>query len=349
MKYGSFKTISVRLTDWIAGKVSGITFQDLGIDWGAFFSDPEKQSDPKFDSDGCTDFSLSNVIETQCNQQWSAGKFSDQQKTELTALKVVSGNRFNFSDRALAKMSGTTRSGNELQTVVDTARTEGLVAESLWPFTQDMDWDTFYATIPQSVIDQAKSMLDYIDIAYEWVILNKGENVLEVLKYHLKQAPIWIAIPICPGWATGNVKSCPMVVTQHAVMVYRVDEAGIHIIDQYAPFVKLLALDYPIPFAMKVVVTAKKPIAFKKDLKFGDISPDVAKLQKFLNSDPDTQLSAGSGSTGQETTYYGAKTADAVLRFQKKYHLVSWFEIMWYQGKLAGVKTRAKLNELVVG
>lgn len=56
------------------------------------------------------------------------------------------------------------------------------------------------------------------------------------------------------------------------------------------------------------------------DLRMGDSHPDVALLQKLLNKDPDTRVAdAGAGSAGQETAYFGAKTLDAVKRFQAKY------------------------------
>lgn len=57
-----------------------------------------------------------------------------------------------------------------------------------------------------------------------------------------------------------------------------------------------------------------------RNLRQGDRGQDVVTLQKLLNSNPATAISTfGVGSSGQETTYFGAKTTLAVIKFQKLY------------------------------
>lgn len=56
------------------------------------------------------------------------------------------------------------------------------------------------------------------------------------------------------------------------------------------------------------------------DLRLGDTHPDVILLQRALNKDADTRVAvSGAGSSGMETEYFGAKTLDAVKRFQAKH------------------------------
>lgn len=83
------------------------------------------------------------------------------------------------------------------------------------------------------------------------------------------------------------------------------------------------------------------------NLKLGDTSNQVMVLQKILNSRPETQISSGLGSSGYETTYFGLKTREAVIRFQNLYSN----EILIPAGLLSGngfvgPLTLKKLNSL---
>ena len=53
-------------------------------------------------------------------------------------------------------------------------------------------------------------------------------------------------------------------------------------------------------------------------LSVGSIGEDVRQLQIFLNSHGFVIAKTGVGSIGHETTLFGAKTKDALLKFQKK-------------------------------
>jgi peptidoglycan hydrolase-like protein with peptidoglycan-binding domain len=59
---------------------------------------------------------------------------------------------------------------------------------------------------------------------------------------------------------------------------------------------------------------------FTRNLKLGMSGQDVLLLQKVLNANPKTRISAsGPGSIGMEVTYFGGKTRTAVMRFQEEY------------------------------
>ncbi|MEX2437527.1 MAG: peptidoglycan-binding protein, partial [Candidatus Paceibacterota bacterium] len=86
---------------------------------------------------------------------------------------------------------------------------------------------------------------------------------------------------------------------------------------------------------------------FSTTLRLGIKHPDIMWLQKYLNANPDTQLTgSGIGSPGNETDYFGQLTEDAVRRFQIKYGIVSAGTPATTGFGLVGPQTRAKLNEL---
>jgi peptidoglycan hydrolase-like protein with peptidoglycan-binding domain len=59
---------------------------------------------------------------------------------------------------------------------------------------------------------------------------------------------------------------------------------------------------------------------FSKPLSLGTDGEDVFQLQKLLNQNQYTQIAQeGVGSPGNETSYFGQKTKDAVIRFQNMY------------------------------
>lgn len=87
-----------------------------------------------------------------------------------------------------------------------------------------------------------------------------------------------------------------------------------------------------------------------KTIKVGASSYEIKTLQQFLNSDPDTKISAsGAGSPGSETNYFGSLTVKAIQKFQKKYGIVSSGTPETTGYGALGPKTRAKFNELMKG
>ena len=87
-------------------------------------------------------------------------------------------------------------------------------------------------------------------------------------------------------------------------------------------------------------------VVFNKELKVGATDPQVLALQKILNSDIATKIAeSGTGSPGQETSYFGNLTKEAVTRFQEKYTsaILAPQGITTGSGIVDGL-TQAKLN-----
>ncbi len=75
----------------------------------------------------------------------------------------------------------------------------------------------------------------------------------------------------------------------------------------------------------KLIEDAKAaPFIFTRTLKYDMTGEDVKQLQIRLNQDPDTKVAeTGYGSPGNETTYFGNMTREAVKAYQRKHGIVS--------------------------
>lgn len=82
-------------------------------------------------------------------------------------------------------------------------------------------------------------------------------------------------------------------------------------------------------------------LLFTKDLSFGMTDLEVEILQQVLNKDVRTRIaSSGAGSPGQETTYFGQLTKNAVIKFQNLYAITP-------SAGYVGPLTRAVMSALV--
>ena len=87
---------------------------------------------------------------------------------------------------------------------------------------------------------------------------------------------------------------------------------------------------------------------FARTLRVGMRGEDVRELQKFLNTDTETRVaSAGVGSAGNETDYFGPATKRALIQFQEKYRTEVLTPLGLTSGTgILGTKTREKISTL---
>lgn len=266
--------------DFVAGT---IPYVERTSDWAPYLPSNEPQSQG-FDTFGCMSFSALNVIETQLNWYLASGELSEAHRAHLEGV-VING-KANLSDRFLAKASGTTDKGNSATIVCDTLRHMGFIGEVDYPSDWD-NWNDYYAPIPSAILSQARKALDLWDIQYEIIWSRIEDANVDILHYHLKQAPLQLLTRVCPGWNTGDVPACDPYPTQHATMCYR---DTFDILDTYSPYQKHLQVEYRVPFVMKIVITPKMNYYINKNLKYFAQARDVAyaMYQVLLNREPES-------------------------------------------------------------
>lgn len=212
-------------TDWPVGAINYEVRNPLG-NWLPYLPTFEKQYFKNFDTMGCVSFSLNTLNEIQIIQQ--------------------TGQEINFSDRFLAKMSGTTSQGNWLYIVADTLRNFGCVHEEEWPVPPEpAAWSDYYMEIPQFIKDRAKKQfLDKYDFKYESGLVTK-----EYIEKHLKHSPLWMVIP---GHAV-------------AMIMLKVENDLITYFDTYEPGIKTIPLN-GISDVYKAILTVKgnNMVGYKK-------------------------------------------------------------------------------------
>ena len=342
--------------DFIAGQETGIQYEEVNAagDWTLSLPKRETQFINTFDTQACVTFSALNIIEMQLNYFLASGKLSPDKVKKLTDWGFIEDGKFNFSDRFTAKMSGTTPQGNSLQKVWDSIRKDGLLPELMWKSQGALNWADYYKEIPQQIKDYAKNILTIFEFKYEWVVTgNCAAPNLELLKYHLKQAPLQPAHPLCARDSQGVFQPCNVCVTQHATSIYNIIST-VKDFDHYYPYENEYALNYTFPWVMKAVVLLKKDeieqppfsYTFTQDILIEQRSTEVLMLQKALNvlgyKIPILPDAMNRG-------YYGQITRAAVKDFQYKYSVANLIVLKWNNGRFVYGQTRAKLNLLLNG
>lgn len=220
-----------RPQDYMAGAFTFISYGERNPsgDWRPYLPVKEIQYG-KEDSLSCVSFSAANALEVQ--------------------IKHQTGQEINFSDRWLAKMSGTTREGNWLYKVGDTVRKFGMVLETDYPTSPNYTFDQYHADIPEplysELIEKGKAFLRQWDVKTEFVPATK-----EAMLKHIKHAPLQIVLP------------------GHAILNFLCEQDVVNYFDTYAPHEKK-APYANVEAAYKYVLTPKDMPEPKKFLKIND-------------------------------------------------------------------------------
>lgn len=139
--------------------------------WEKFLPEQEIQRVRDGDTFCCVTFSNLNVMEMLHKRKY--------------------GYEINGSDMFLGVGSGTKRGvGNGLKTVAEWKRKNGFVYEADYPYSREMNLDTFYATIPAAIYAKGKAMLQVYETGY----MTLGGSGQQAMLEALKVSPVQVAI-----------------------------------------------------------------------------------------------------------------------------------------------------------
>lgn len=236
--------------------------------WEKYLPIPEYQN-RKFDKMACVSYSALNCIET--------------------LIKKIYNKDINFSDRYLAKVSGTSIYGNTFQNVAESIRKKyGLVTEDIYP-DEGETWNEYYREIPEELYSKGKSF--YNDWKVNWeCVENNTENIKEALKY----APLQVSV--CLNRIDNNgIYQITKTQPNHAVMLFAYKEGEYQLIfDHYEKNIKKLALDFKFGAALKYNIIQTNTMKFIKIknktsvylIKNNEVFP-INDAQDYLNLESD--------------------------------------------------------------
>lgn len=235
-----------------------------GGDWRPYLPTEEAQATRKFDPFSCVSMSFNNVIETHLMKMMES---DPDIKLILEQLNALDDNgRPNFSDRWLAKMSGTVPGrGNTMDNIFDTVRKCGLVGEKVWPKTDDMGEVEYYKEIPQDIKDKGLEFLKYFDFGYEslpyanfMVKYPTDATLNEALEY----SPLWVCVDGRYEYDENGLigEQGKAIAYNHATTNVAI---GHWVFDSYDPFLKQFVDDYKFGYAKSIHIKKKVPMLYK--------------------------------------------------------------------------------------
>lgn len=238
-------------------------------DWSSFLPIPEDQAPFGFEPMCCTTFALLNCVEIMLRQKYGATD--------------------NYSDKFLAYVSGTTKSGNDPHTVAEALRTKGDVYEADYQYTSsDNSWEKFYAVPEKWLYTKALEFIAQYNFGHSWVSPVSQQAMMNALNYSPLTAGVY-AWELDPqtGYYT-NKQNLP---AEHDVCVYGYVQGQYwKIFDSYSQECKKLAWDFPFVAVKRYTLDRQvvSPTAwdtflrwmsqviddFKRSMNVGDYSPE---------------------------------------------------------------------------
>lgn len=284
--------------DHIAG-LQGLAYRIVLADgnWRQFRSSGENQFGTNGDKLHCVSRGRSNAEEGGVNRLYQNNLLAPATREFLEKNGYIVNGKVEFNVRYLAQMSGTTRSGNSMSKVADTARRLGFLPRNYpdYPDDTNLPWDQYYVNPPAKAHQLAAEYKKHFSNEYAWIaqgVFQHSEQSKQELVKWSKCGIIQVATALCPPWNVDTVPVCGLTQATHSYIIDSI-EAGSKLVafDHYPPYEKNLPWQYIIPYAMVHAVTPllSLPAAVSGELhaKIGslmkkkDVYKDGVALQRF--------------------------------------------------------------------
>lgn len=244
----------ITTADFIFRVNSPLRGVEIAKEYSKDLPEPENQSfrNEQFyiDTLACVSFSALNCVETEFNALIRMGLLSPDDYAWLKEKGYIINGMFNCSDRFTAKMSGTTKNGNDAWAVGNSIHNDGVVPEAVWPTPPaPFDWDTYYADPSEEAINLGQDFKKRFNIGYEAVYAPRWAEAQQ-------QGPLQVFVHAW-GQKLADTYIRTTAGINHAVMLYDNEEHLIY--DHYDPYKKRLANDF-IYYDFAFLYTIKKAI-----------------------------------------------------------------------------------------
>lgn len=218
------------------GSLGGDVLQPTG-QWDVDLPEDEVQNLNGIEPYACTLFALLNCVET--------------------LIKLQFGEDRNYSDRWLAKATGTdSKLGNDPQYVAEYLRAHGVVAQTDWGFDNWVDtFAKFYAPLPAALYSIAVEFIAEFEFKHEYVPTDAAS-----LKQALTYSPLAVGLYAWQQnfeqYPEGYYFTPPGVQPNHCVMLYGYEPGQYwKVFDSYDQTHKKLVWDFPFAVAKRFKLT----------------------------------------------------------------------------------------------
>ena len=235
-------------------------------DWRPLITKPFfQQYNVHGDLSGCVPGSIIHGLDQQINAWLKQPDFPQATRAFLQSQCLLnSDGDCAISELFEVRADGTTSSGTSETQVWKALQEIGVIAQSIMPFTPDTLASSFYdkSLLTSEILAIAAEFLQHFDFVCKTIKTDDGQNYnMSTLQSALQYAPVNAFIGL--GTDFNNPESQPMHRNNnpcvHSVEgVFAESDFGLHILDQYPPFLKTLGTDYYLFYVFQTLVIPRK-------------------------------------------------------------------------------------------